>query len=62
MASYLNQNTQSMFAGLSTDRKPMDVQNGSIFHEIDTAQDWRYDAKKEKWEKQKSNRWWMAEW
>ena len=60
MQSYLNDNTESVYFGLAKDIKPLDAQNGSLFHEIDTSQDYRYDAEAKEWQLQQSNRWWMA--
>ena len=60
--SYLNQNTESVYFGLSTDEKPLEVQNGALFHEMDTSQDFRFNEEKQEWQPQESNRWWITEW
>lgn len=44
----------SSFAGLSVDDKPLDVENGSSFKEIDTGRVFRYDKENTLWIKQKS--------
>ena len=48
------------YVGLSKDEKPVDVTEGAMFHEIDTAQDYRYNGETKSWELQNSNRWWMT--
>lgn len=36
--------------GLSTDKKPtQDVPNGSVFHEMDTKKNYRFDIQNRKW-------------
>ena len=42
------------FAGLSVDDKPLDVENGSSFKEIDTGRVFRYDKENNLWIEQKS--------
>lgn len=37
------------FSGESTDTKPVDVENGSIFTEIDTGKIYRFDAENKIW-------------
>ena len=44
----------SSFAGLSVDDKPLDVENGSSFKEIDTGRVFRYDKENNLWIEQKS--------
>lgn len=44
----------SSFAGRSVDNKPLDVENGSSFKEIDTGCVLRYDKENNLWIKQKS--------
>ena len=44
----------SSFAGLSVDDKPLDVENGSEFKEIDTGRIFRYDKENNLWIEQKS--------
>ena len=44
----------SSFAGLSVDDKPLDVENGSSFKEIDTGRLFRYDKENNLWIEQKS--------
>ena len=58
--SYLNYGTEPYYVGMSKDVKPIDVPNGSLFHEIDSSQDYRYNAENKTWEVQQSNRWWMT--
>ena len=44
----------SSFAGRSVDNKPLDVENGSEFKEIDTGRVFRYDKENNLWIEQKS--------
>ena len=44
----------SSFAGRSVDDKPLDVENGSSFKEIDTGRVFRYDKEDNLWIEQKS--------
>lgn len=44
----------SSFAGRSVDDKPLDVENGSSFKEIDTGRIFRYDKENNLWIEQKS--------
>lgn len=44
----------SSFAGLSVDDKPLNVENGSTFKEIDTGRVFRYDKENNLWIEQKS--------
>ena len=44
----------SSFAGRSVDDKPLDVENGSSFKEIDTGRIFRYDKENNIWIEQKS--------
>ena len=44
----------SSFAGCSVDDKPLDVENGSTFKEIDTGRVFRYDKENNIWIEQKS--------
>ena len=44
----------SSFAGRSVDDKPLDVENGSSFKEIDTGRVFRYDKENNLWIEQKS--------
>lgn len=39
----------SDFIGLSTDVKPTDVNNASVFYEMDTGNVFMYDAQNKKW-------------
>ena len=39
----------SSFAGRSVDDKPLDVENGSLFKEIDTGRVFRYDKENNIW-------------
>lgn len=47
MTSYSGGNNQ--YAGLSTDGKPTDASNGSVFIEMDTGKLYFYDATGETW-------------
>lgn len=47
-------NNASELAGLSTETKPMDVKNGTWFHEMDTSKQYRFDAENKKWLEQKT--------
>ena len=44
----------SSFAGCSVDDKPLDVENGSSFKEIDTGRVFRYDKENNLWIEQKN--------
>lgn len=35
--------------GLSTDRKPTNLPNGSVFYEMDTATTYMYDEQNKRW-------------
>lgn len=37
------------FSGRSIDTKPMDVENGAVYREIDTGRVYRYDAENKRW-------------
>lgn len=39
----------SVWSGLSTDDKPLEVENGSQFDEIDTGKTYRFDAENQTW-------------
>ena len=39
------------FTGLSIDIKPIDVENGAVYKELDTGHTYRYDAENNKWYK-----------
>ena len=52
--SYYQSPRASSFAGLSVDDKPLDVENGSSFKEIDTGRVFRYDKENNLWIEQKS--------
>ena len=52
--SYYQSPRVSSFAGLSVDDKPLDVENGSSFNEIDTGRIFRYDKENNLWIEQKS--------
>lgn len=41
--------TPSEIYGLSTDTKPMDVNNASVFYEMDTGKLFLYDEQNQKW-------------
>ena len=51
--SYYQSPRASSFAGLSVDDKPLDVENGSLFKEIDTGRVFRYDKENNIWIEQK---------
>ena len=40
------------YYGLSTDTKPVDAPNGSVFYEIDTSSEYLYDKENDEWLKQ----------
>lgn len=50
-ANYDNPRAQSL-CGVSTDAKPLDVENGAEFREIDTGDRYRFDAENKVWIKQ----------
>lgn len=52
--SYYQSPRVSSFAGLSVDDKPLNVENGSSFKEIDTGRIFRYDKENNLWIEQKS--------
>lgn len=52
--SYYQSPRASSFAGCSVDDKPLDVENGSTFKEIDTGRVFRYDKENNIWIEQKS--------
>lgn len=52
--SYYQSPRASSFAGRSVDDKPLDVENGSEFKEIDTGRIFRYDKENNLWIEQKS--------
>ena len=52
--SYYQSPRASSFAGLSVDDKPLNVENGSTFKEIDTGRVFRYDKENNLWIEQKS--------
>ena len=37
------------YMGLSTDKKPIDTVNGSLFHEMNTNIDFLFDEENKKW-------------
>lgn len=51
--SYYQSPRASSFAGRSVDDKPLDVENGSTFKEIDTGRVFRYDKENNIWIEQK---------
>ena len=51
--SYYQSPRASSFVGLSVDDKPLDVENGSTFKEIDTGRVFRYDKENNLWIEQK---------
>ena len=51
--SYYQSPRASSFAGRSVDDKPLDVENGSSFKEIDTGRVFRYDKENNIWIEQK---------
>ena len=53
-SSYYQSPRASSFAGLSVDDKPLNVENGSTFKEIDTGRIFRYDKENNLWIEQKS--------
>ena len=52
--SYYQSPRASSFAGCSVDDKPLNVENGSTFKEIDTGRVFRYDKENNIWIEQKS--------
>ena len=52
--SYYQSTRASSFAGLSVDDKPLNVENGSTFKEIDTGRVFRYDKENNLWIEWKS--------
>lgn len=52
--SYYQSPRASSFAGLSVDDKPLNVENGSTFKEIDTGRVFRYDKENNIWIEWKS--------
>ena len=58
-AAYQTKILVSEFCGLSTDEKPLvygengaSIENGSIFHEIDSGDIYKFDAENQLWIKQ----------
>lgn len=51
--SYYQAPRAPSFAGRSIDDKPLDVENGSTFKEIDTGRVFRYDKENNIWIEQK---------
>lgn len=47
-ANYDNPRASS-FVGLSTDKKPLDVENGASFREINTGKVFRFDKENKIW-------------
>lgn len=52
--SYYQSPRAPSFAGRSVDDKPVHVENGSIFNEIDTGRTFRYDKENETWIEQET--------
>ena len=48
-ASFCDAPRAPSFAGRSIDTKPIDVENGSRFTEIDTGRKYCFDAENKKW-------------
>lgn len=42
-------NNSYSYDGLSSETKPTDVPNGTIFHEIDTGKDYQFDIDGSQW-------------
>ena len=55
MVTYVNKIKVGRYAGLSTEEKPLDVQNGSVLFEIDTGLYYMYDAENKTWYLQEDN-------
>ena len=53
MVTYVNKVKVGRYAGLSTEEKPLDVQNGSVYFEIDTGLYYMFDAEGKTWHEQK---------
>ena len=54
-AAYQSQPRAPSYSGVSTDEKPVDVENGSWFVEIDTGDIYRYDGQYNIWHVQPKN-------
>lgn len=52
-AAYQDERRSSEFAGISTNPKPTDIENGAKFYEIDTAKTYRFDKENSAWIEQK---------
>lgn len=48
-AAYQDTPRARSLSGKSTDTKPLDVENGSVFQEIDTGKIYRFDAENKTW-------------
>ena len=48
-AAYQSQPRAPSYSGVSTDEKPINIENGSYFIEIDTGDIYRFDAENEQW-------------
>lgn len=53
-AAYHTSPRASDFVGVSSDEKPIDVENGSTFTETDTGNKYQFDAQNVKWIKCKA--------
>lgn len=47
--AYYNNPRAPELSGRSIDAKPVNVENGAIYHELDTGRIYRYDAENNKW-------------
>ena len=52
MVTFINRGKINVYYGLSTDTKPVNPPNASIFYEIDTVDIYMYDADNSQWRKQ----------
>lgn len=48
-AAYSDAIRARVMSGLSTDTKPLDVENGATFNEIDTGKVYRFDMANKTW-------------
>ena len=44
-----------MYAGVAADEKPLNVQNGSVYFEVDTGKYFMFDEENKVWHEQKEN-------
>ena len=52
MITLINKTDIYEYYGLSTDTKPSNIPNGSLFKEIDTGDEYRYSISDDTWYKQ----------